>query len=388
MKRRLIVLACLALTLLSACAFSNVDDDGNRILYKFEKTYYYLDTQSQLKIYYESKTDIDALKEDIESIFERFDKQYNSYASDSVITDVNNNAYKEPYKVSDEMFEIVSIALDYAKEYPNAYDPTIMPLSLLWDINSDSWKYNNEDYAKATNTEVMVKTPPTEAEIAKALEVVGYQYVVLDSQAKTIFYKKAGVKLDLGGIVKGYIASEIVDLLGDYGVKSAIVNIGNSSQILLGKRPDEVVGKEETTYRYSNNDWYIGLEEPKDPNHVSQLAVYRASDLAISNSGKYLKYFDYNGVRYHHIFNPSTGYPVENDLVSVCIFTDDYKAADALSTMLFCIGKDQAIDYINSHDGVDGYLITDDKIYISKNDHEIQLENNDVYSKEYEIVNY
>ena len=184
------------------------------------------------------------------------------------------------------------------------------------------------------------------------LELADPSLIDYDKETSTVSFKKDGVQIDLGGIAKGYTSSRIMDIYREKGVTSGLVNLGGNAQV-FGTKPDGSL-------------WRVAVQSPDSEDEY--LGVLEAKDKAIITSGGYERYFEKDGVTYHHIIDPATGYPAENGLISVTIVSTDGTLADGLSTSLFVMGKDKAVDYWKAHsDEFDMILLTDDeKLYVSE----------------------
>ena len=176
------------------------------------------------------------------------------------------------------------------------------------------------------------------------------------------------MKIDLGAIAKGYTSSKIIDIFKENNIKSGMVTLGGNVQV-LGKKPDGSL-------------WKVGIQNPISESEY--LGVLQTSDKAVITSGGYERNFTKNGKTYHHILDPSNGYPANNGLTSVTIISSDGTLADALSTSLFVMGKDKAIDfYKKSNYNFDFILYTsDNKLIISDGIEDIFFSNLDI-----EVVN-
>jgi thiamine biosynthesis lipoprotein len=174
---------------------------------------------------------------------------------------------------------------------------------------------------------------PSDDELARTLEVVGYRHVVLDPGAGTVRFDRPGVELDLGGIGKGYAVDRVVELLRRQGVGSALVNLGGSSVYGLGGPP----GREA---------WEIEIQDPTEPAKMALTVALR--DRALSVSGGYERFFEKDGVRYSHIMDPRTGRPVQEAL-SVAVLGDSATTGDALDNVLFVQGVGRAGAILKAH---------------------------------------
>ena len=206
---------------------------------------------------------------------------------------------------SAELKGLVLTALDLAEFTNGAFDPTLLPLSRLWNLGSASYL-------------------PSDEEILSAMEYVGYKNVSI-SEADTSLGK---TELDLGGIAKGYAADRFFELAGANGVDNAMGSFGGMVAV-VGNKPD-------------GSKWKIAMRDPQGEGYA---AILNVSDVCISTSGAYERYFTYNGKIYHHIIDPETGYPAESDLLSATVIDTNGTRADALSTALFVMGKNQAIEF-------------------------------------------
>lgn len=204
----------------------------------------------------------------------------------------------------------------------------------------DAWGFTTQNYRI-----------PSDEELKGLLENVNASKIQYDKASKKVTLP-AGVKIDFGGIAKGYTSSRIMDIYKKCGVTSGMVSLGGNVQ-LLGAKPD-------------GSFWRVAVQSPDDTNDY--LGVLEAEDKAVITSGGYERYFEENGKIYHHIIDPATGYPAENGLKSVTIVSDDGTLADGLSTSLFIMGKDKACDFWKEHsDKFDMILMTDDnELYVSE----------------------
>ena len=180
--------------------------------------------------------------------------------------------------------------------------------------------------------------------IAEAVSHVDYSKVDINGNTITLKDPKAGI--DLGAIAKGYIADQVKTYLKRQGVKHAIINLGGNVDV-IGTKPD-------------GSKYNIGIQKPFDESGEAITSV-KLKDQTVVTSGIYERYFKKNGKLYHHILDPRTGYPCENNLYSVSIITDSSTKADALSTTCFLLGYKKGMKLIEQMDGVDAIFITDDE---------------------------
>ncbi len=244
----------------------------------------------------------------------------------SEISRINDAAGQNPVQVSAETLFVLTEAEKYARLTGGAFDPTIGPLVKLWDIGGDHPHL------------------PTQAEIDAVLPLINYEDMVIDSAAGTVFLKKAGMKLDVGGIAKGYAADEMVRIMREQNVPRALIDLGGNIYALGDKA--------------KGTPWRIGIKDPFNP--LSGPAVrLDVTDKTVVTSGVYERFFDRGGVHYHHIFDPQTGYPVWNQLMSATVITPSSTAADALSTALFVMGHEKGIPFAETLPDIEAVFITE-----------------------------
>ena len=173
---------------------------------------------------------------------------------------------------------------------------------------------------------------------------VGYQKLRLDPERRTAVLTD-GAQIDLGAIAKGYAAETVCGIFTDYGIESALINLGGNI-FVIGSKLD-------------GSPWRIGVADPEDTRET--VGVLSARDTAVVTSGSYQRYFEQGGTRYHHILDPVTGRPADNGLVSVTVICDDAVWADALSTALFVMGEEKPVGFWRETGGFEMILIRDDR---------------------------
>lgn len=232
-----------------------------------------------------------------------------------------NHSGGQPVSVRDDTAAVVSFALEMAEETAGALEPTIYPVLTAWGFTTDEHRV------------------PSQEEIDGLLASVDYRRVSVNGNT---IQMEPGMMLDLGAVGKGYASDEVEELLRAEGVTSALLDLGGNI-VMIGSRPD-------------GSDWRLGLQSPFENDTVG---VLTASDCAVVTSGNYENFFTADdGTIYGHIIDPATGYPVNNDLASVTIVAKDGKLCDALSTSLFVMGTDGAIEYWREHPTFEMILIT------------------------------
>jgi len=244
---------------------------------------------------------------------DRIDRLMSHYKKESELSRVNREAAKAPIKVDPELFDFIAECLRYSRESEGAFDITVGPLMKAWGF------FRGEGRA------------PGEAELAEARNRIGYRRVILNQKDRMIFFDKAGVELDLGGIAKGYAVDRAVSILKQHGVASALVSAGGSTIYALGAPP----GK---------SAWEVEVQDPVDHNKTA--TTVRLKDQALSVSGSYEKFFELEGVRYSHVMDPRTGRPVQG-VLSVAVITKDGTSGDALDNVFYVLGAERSGAWLN-----------------------------------------
>ena len=286
-----------------------------------------MDTVINLRIY--DKTDEDIMNEAMDRLKEIEDRM-SITLEDSDISLINKNAGIKPVQVHDDVYYVLEIAKYYANLSNGAYDPTIGPLVELWDVN---------------DKEIERDTIPSDADIKKALELVDYNDLEL-MENNYVYLKREGMKLDLGGVAKGYAADEVKKIFKENGVESAIIDLGGNIYVMGDKG--------------EGNPWRIGITNPFEPTGRFT-GLLELIDSSVITSGDYERYFIYEGKKYHHILDSKTGYPSDSGIRGVSIVSEKGIDGDALSTTLFVLGLDKGLELVDKLEGIEAIFITSDK---------------------------
>jgi Membrane-associated lipoprotein involved in thiamine biosynthesis len=250
---------------------------------------------------------------------------YSVYKDTSEISAINRLKAGERIRISDGVFDLIRKSLDYSERTEGAFDITVKPLVDLW--------------SRARKTGRL----PDDPEIKLALERVGYKDLVLDGASRTIYFKKDGMSIDLGGAAKGYATDRAIAILKENGIDNALVNSGGD-MYCLGKKTAQQL-------------WKVGIQHPRDSNRA--FLEIRLNDRAIDTSGDYEKYFLIDGKRYSHIIDPRTGYPIGDNTVSASIIANDSATADILATAM-CVLGEKGFDIINRCGCIDAIMVTEE----------------------------
>lgn len=268
-------------------------------------------------------------------------RQYEEYFSNTIpesdISKINASG-GTPVTVHDETIELLETAIAYGDMSGGKFDITIGKLSDLWDIST-----------KTLLEETDATMIPSNADIQSALATIDYHNIQIDGNEVTLLNPAA--KLDLGGIAKGYIADRMKAFLNEHGVTSGYINLGGNV-LVLGPQS-------------GGKNYTIGIQKPFSLDNEA-IASVEVSDETVVTSGIYERYFQVDGVLYHHLLDTSTGYPYDNNLLSVTIITKNSVDGDALSTTCFSLGLDDGMALVESLEGTEAIFITSDsKIHTS-----------------------
>ena len=226
---------------------------------------------------------------------------------ESEVMDVNHAAGKQPVQVSSGTYDLIKLAVEKSREN-FGFNALIGPVVKLWAIGF-----------KGAHV-------PTADQIKERMKLIDPFSVDLNDADQTVFLKKSGMELDLGGIAKGWIADRIKDFWLAYGVHAGIINLGGNI-LLVGDSPKRTSGQ-----------WSVGVQDPKEPrgNNIASVMVPECSAVT---SGTYERYLEVDGHKYHHLIDPRTGYPVETNLAGVTTFTKYSVEAEIECKRLFFAGK-------------------------------------------------
>lgn len=267
----------------------------------------------------------------IEEAFEKLndiDDKMSAFKENSEISKINSGAGVKAESVSNDTYFVVKKALEYSKILEGTFDPTIRPLVKLWGIGTKQEKI------------------PKEVEIENALEFVNYNDVLLEEKNNSIILRKENQALDVGGIAKGFAADEVRNIFIKHKVKSALIDLGGNI-FALGNKID-------------NTPWRVGIQNPFKP-RGEFIGILNVVNKSIVTSGNYERYFIKDGRRFHHIIDPKTGYPSKSKIISATIVSNDSIDGDGLSTGIYILGVEKSLRIIESIEGVEAILVTEDK---------------------------
>ena len=266
---------------------------------------------------YSAKAANTAIDSAIEEI-KRVTQVFSEWEPNSEISAVNQAAGEKAVPVSPEVFRLISEALRISELSSGKFDITFKSAGKLWDFRK--------------------KTIPEAAELKRAAASINYQHVVLDEEKQTVFLTKAGTQIGLGGIAKGYAIDRAVQVIRNAGFEVFYINAGGDLYASSGASIKD-------NAKNSAKRWKVGIQHPD--NTDSLIAVLPVANGAVATSGDYERYFEKNGIRYHHIIDPDTGYPA-NQSRSVTVLTSRAYLADALATAVFVLGPETGVTLIEN----------------------------------------
>ena len=297
MNKKIYVLMIIILLLTACSNFKTNNDNISNNSQPIKKSSFLLDTIVTVQIY--DSDDESILNEAIELI-KYYELIFSRSNEKSELYRLNHGLLAHEglnYTISDELADVLSYGIKYGNLSNGYFDITIAPILSLWDF-------------KAENPVL-----PSDDKLNEAIPLVGYKNMTLVGNNLT--FKNQAIEIDLGGIAKGYIADRIKDYLLEKSVESAMINLGGNV-LCLGSKPD-------------GSPFNIGIQMPyADRNET--IAAMEISDMSVVSSGIYERFITINDKSYHHILNPKTGYPFENNLISVSIISPYSVDGDGLST--------------------------------------------------------
>ena len=282
-------------------------------------------TSFEIYLYAPNRERASELFEEVFDEIERVEAALSNYRSSSELSRINRSAADAPVITDPEVFALLARALDYSQRTDGAFDITVGKLMKAWGFFRGAGRY------------------PSNEELAHAREQTGWQNVRLDNRARSVYFLKRGIELDLGGIGKGYALDRVAALLREAGVKSALISSGSSSIYAIGAPPGKA-------------GWPVRVPDPMD--RTATVSTVLLKDQSLSTSGSYEKFFRLNGRTYCHIMDPRTGRPVEG-MLQTTVIAPDATDSDALSTAVFVLGPQQSARLLDKIAGAAALSVTD-----------------------------
>ena len=252
----------------------------------------------------------------------RVDALMSHYKPESQLSQINQRAAREAVRVDPELVALIQRALALSRLTDGAFDITYASVGYLYDYREH--------------------VRPTDGQVRDGLGAVNWRHVIVDPGASTVRFAREGVRIDLGGIAKGYAVDRAIGILQSMGVAHASVTAGGDSRI-IGDR--------------FGRPWVVGIRHPDDAGRI--IARMPIVDAALSTSGDYERYFDEDGLRYHHIIDPKTGRSA-GEVRSVTIIGPDATTTDGLSTSVFVLGPERGLELVERIGEVDAVIVRRD----------------------------
>ncbi len=256
---------------------------------------------------------------DVIAEYRRIDELMSTYKDSSEISRVNRDAEHAPVRISAELYELIERSLEISHRSDGAFDISYESVGYLYDFRA--------------------RERPGSEQIERALAAIDFRAIELDAQHSTIAFTRPGMRINLGGIAKGYAVERAAQWLRARGVAHAVLNAGGDTRVLGDRRGEP---------------WVVGIRHPRAAADV--ITRMPLIDEAISTSGDYERFFEENGERYHHIINPGTGRPTD-ELMSVTVIGPDAVLTDALSTTVFVLGMDPGLELIETFAGYEAIVV-------------------------------
>ena len=260
----------------------------------------------------------------------RIDASMSPYLDSSELARLNATAHQRPFRAGEELYALIRRSLEFSDLTGGAFDITFASVGFLYDFRNG--------------------IRPDREQRAQAAALINFRRLVLDPAGSTVAFGSPGMRIDLGGIAKGHAVDRCIELLQALGIKQAMVTAGGDSR-MIGDR--------------WGRPWSIGVRDPRRADKLA--AVIPLRDVAVSTSGDYQRYFEENGVRYHHIIDPGSG-DSARELQSVTIIGPDATTTDALSTSVFVMGLKPGLALINRLPDIDAIVVDDQgRLHYSEN---------------------
>ena len=250
---------------------------------------------------------------------ERVNQLMSPYIKESQLYKINEYAHEGPVEVDRDLFKLIQKSLEFSEMTDGVFDITYASVGHLFN------------YRK--------QIKPSDEEIAQAKKLINYKNLILDEGQLTVSFAQEGIKIDLGGIAKGYAVDQAIQHIRNIGIEHALVSAGGDTR-LLGDR----LGR----------PWLVGIRDPDKPDEV--IAMLPLHDEALSTSGDYERFFIEDGVKYHHIIHPSTGESA-SEVRSASILGVDATTTDALSTSVFILGVKAGLQLLNDSQDIEGVIV-------------------------------
>ena len=343
------IAAAAAAVILCAVFFFFVSGKGKKKTVSASEELFAMDTVMTVSAVGERAEE--AVKASVEEI-RRLDALWSVGKEDSEISRLNRH---ESVELSEDTARLLERAVEIGSDTDGAFDITIYPLMEAWGFTTGEYRVPSEAELEELLQHVDVHSldDPGSGTAGTSAETSGRDTdgTEAGSDLRQGYTLPEDVQIDPGGIAKGYTSDRIMEIFEEYGISGGLISLGGNV--------------EAWHTREDGSAWRVGIRNP-DPSHpalssAELVGVVEAEDRAVITSGGYERFFEKDGTTYHHILDPYTGRPAEGGLISVTIVSSDGCLADGLSTALFVMGRDKALDYWKEHSGeFDAVLVEED----------------------------
>ena len=276
-------------------------------------------TTIHTEVWHQDQRLAEQVADEVINIMNHVDQLMSPYIESSELSLVNRQASQAPVQISDELFKVIERSIFYSELTHGAFDITYASIGYMYDFRE--------------------AIRPSRNQLDSHVRYINYKNIVLDPSDNSVFFRDPNVRIDLGGIAKGFAVDLAIEKAAQSGVENILVTAGGDSRI-LGDR--------------AGRPWVIGIRHPMDKNRV--IAKLPLADESLSTSGDYERYFDEDGVRYHHILDPKTG-DSARDVRSVTILGPQAMDTDALSTSVFVMGPKKGLELLDRLPGIEGIIV-------------------------------
>lgn len=271
-------------------------------------------TRVTVDLWHPDQAVADRLVKSVMAEYRRVDEAMSTYKADSELSRINRSAAVEPVSTTSELFELIREALALSARTQGAFDVTYESVGYLYDFRN--------------------RQRPSSEEIDAKLAGVDYRSVVLVEDQRAVGFRQPDMRINLGGIAKGHAVERGAKILREAGIEHAVLTAGGDTRVIGDRR---------------GQPWVVGVRHPRSQGEVvTRLPLV---DEAISTSGDYERYFEEDGIRYHHIINPTDGMP-SRGVLSATVIGPNATLTDGLSTALFVLGSERGLAMI---EGIPGY---------------------------------
>ncbi len=270
--------------------------------------------------------DAEGLAKKAEAMLIHYNEVFSANSDNSQLALLKKTAAIAPQKVDEELYELIKIGKKHSLEEDTSLNIAIGPLIKLWRVGFKE-----------------AQVPEKEA-IENVLELLKPEHIQLDDKEKTIHLLKKGMEIDLGAIAKGYFADKVMEFFKEHGAVSAMVDLGGNV-LVFGDSPTK------------EGDWKVGIQNPFLP-RGNVVALVKIRNQSVVTSGIYERVLEWEGSKYHHIFNSKTGYPIESNLASLTVVADSSLDCDIFTTELFGLDAASVIRRVNRMSGMGAVVIT------------------------------